>query len=472
MTHDIASGASERHRNLIARTEAEFDDVVGTLSELVAVPSVAWESHDLSKVAESAEAVAELARRAGLPEVEVLTADSPLGGQGMPAVVARRPARPGYPTAVLYAHHDVQPADDVENWETEPFVATRRGDRLFGRGAADDKAGVVVHLTAARQLLEEYGEDLGLGITLFIEGEEEAGSPSFDSFLETYREKLAGDVIVVADSANWRSGVPALTASLRGVVSGTVTLRSMDHALHSGMFGGPILDATTLMIRLLATLHDEDGAVAVEGLVRGGEPEVAYDEADFRADAGLFEGTQLAGRGGIASRLWNQPALSVIGMDVTSVEASSNTMVGTSRARISLRLAPGQDPREAHRLLEEHLRSRAPFGARVEYEAHEDGQPYEADTESPAARAILASMREAWGTDPVLTGMGGSIPFVATLTETFPLASILITGIEDPDTRAHSANESLFLPDFRRAIECEALFLARLNDEQRRGAGE
>ena len=433
--------------------------ILEELAALVEIPSVAWDVHDAGEVWRSARAVAQLAEEAGLPEVEILTSARPDGEQGMPAVVARRRAAPGRPTIMLYAHHDVQPVSDPGEWKTEPFRATPVGDRLYGRGAADDKAGIMVHISAVRALLELHGQEPGVGITLFVEGEEEAGSPSFENFLHEHREKLAADAIVVADSANWKRGVPALTSSLRGVISGTVRLRALGHALHSGVFGGPLVDANVAMIRLLATLHDEDGAVAVPGLVRSADPELDYPERDFRDDAGIPESLRLAGRGSIASRLWSQPALSVIGMDVTPVEQSSNTLASSARARVSLRLAPGQDPHEAHRLLEEHLRANAPWGAEVEYDAGEAGRPFEADTSSPAARAVLDSMRQAWGVEPVLTGLGGSIPFVASLVETFPEAAILITGVEDPDTRAHSANESLYLPDFFKAAEAEAAFL-------------
>ncbi|WP_178945665.1 dipeptidase [Kocuria sp. TGY1127_2] len=449
-----------------ARVEKTFQNTLATLKELVSIPSVAWESHDLSRVRESAERVAELARESGFDDVEILTADKPDGGQGMPAVVARKHPRPGYPTVLLYAHHDVQPVGDVADWDTDPWVATEVGDRLYGRGAADDKAGLMTHLASVDALHSVLGEELGIGITLFIEGEEEAGSPSFGNFLATYQDKLQADAIVVADSSNWRAGVPALTTSLRGVISGTVTVRTLDHALHSGMFGGPLVDANTAMVRVLASLHDDEGSVAVDGLVRGPDPELDYAEEDFRTDAGALEDFRLTGKGSISSRLWNQPALSIIGMDITSVDQSSNTMASTARARVSLRLAPGQDPHEAHRLLEEHLTQNAPWGSTVEYDGGEAGQPFESDVTSGPAQAVLESMKDAWNTEPVLMGMGGSIPFVASLTQTFPDAAILITGIEDPDTRAHSANESLFIPDFQRAIESEAFFMVRMNQSR------
>ena len=286
------------HSALRDAVTKNFEATLQTLTELVAIPSIAWESHDLTQVDRSAEAVAALATKAGFNNVRIeratyTTADG-TEKQGMPAVIASRPAAEGYPTILLYAHHDVQPAGNLDLWNTEPFVATRKGDRLYGRGAADDKAGILVHLAALAAINETLGDDFKLGVKLFIEGEEEAGSPSFVSFLNTYRDELSADYIVVADSANWRAGVPALTTSLRGVASGDIEVRVGSHAIHSGMFGGPMLDAHTLMAQLLATLHDATGAVAVEGLHRAPEPELEYAEADFRNDSGILDSVPLA----------------------------------------------------------------------------------------------------------------------------------------------------------------------------------
>ena len=319
-----------------------------------------------------------------------------------------------------------------------------------------------MHLAALAALNETLGEDFKLGVKLFIEGEEEAGSPSFVSFLNTYREELSADYIVVADSANWRAGVPALTTSLRGVASGDIEVRVGSHAIHSGMFGGPMLDAHTLMAQLLATLHDATGAVAVEGLHRAPEPELEYAEADFRSDSGILDTVPLAGTGSVASRLWTQPAISVIGMDIPSIATSSNTLAVVSRARISTRLAPGDNPENAHRALAEHIKAHAPHGAQANYTAVDSGMPFATEVDADGAQTALDAMRSAWDVEPVQTGMGGSIPFISDLKDVFPQAQILVTGVEDPDTRAHSANESLYIPDFKNAILAEALLLSAL----------
>ncbi|WP_434994232.1 dipeptidase [Arthrobacter sp. Ld5] len=443
--------------------DASFPRIVEELSNLVAIQGIAWEAFDARELDRSAEAVADLIRGAGIDDVRILRVDND-GTPGGPAVVARRAAADGQPTVLLYAHHDVQPPGDPALWESEPFVATERDGRLYGRGAADDKAGIMAHVGAFRALTEVLGDGLGVGVTLFIEGEEEAGSPTFRSFLETYRDDLRADVIVVADSSNWKVGVPALTTSLRGLVDGTIEVQVLDHAVHSGMFGGPVLDAPTLLARLIATLHDDAGDVAIAGLHGGDHASVEYEEDDFRADASVLDGVRLAGTGSIASRLWHKPALSIIGMDIPSVALSSNTLLPRARAKFSLRLAPGQDPRAAMDAVRAHVDAHAPFGARVTFTPGETGSPFLTDTAEPASRLALSALEEAWGVEPVEAGMGGSIPFIADLTELFPDAQILITGVEDPDSRAHSANESLHLDEFRKAVLAEALLLARIND--------
>ncbi|RAM37810.1 dipeptidase [Arthrobacter globiformis] len=450
---------------LRAAVGADFDATVAQLKDLVAIPGIAWPSFDPAPLDASAEAVASLVRAAGIGDVRILRCDKEDGTPGGPAVVARREAAPGKPTILLYAHHDVQPPGDPALWESEPFAAVERNGRLYGRGAADDKAGIMAHVAAYGAVTKVLGDEFGLGVTLFFEGEEEAGSPTFRTFLEAHREMLRADVIVVADSSNWKVGMPALTTSLRGLVDGTIEVQVLDHAVHSGMFGGAVLDAPTLLSRLIATLHDDQGSVAIEGLVSRDETGVDLTEEEYRADASVLEDVRLAGTGTIASRLWTKPALSIIGFDAPAVNVASNTLLPRARAKFSLRLAPGQDPAEAMEAVRRHVESHAPFGARVIFTPGESGNAFQTDTGSSAAGLAMWALGEAWGVPAVEMGIGGSIPFISDLTELYPEVQILVTGVEDPDSRAHSANESLHLGDFRNAVVAEALLLARLNAE-------
>ncbi|WP_098408146.1 dipeptidase [Paramicrobacterium agarici] len=440
-------------------------ETIADLSALVRIPSVSWSAFDPAHVHRSAEAVADLARSTGLFDT-VEVARAPMSGSselGQPAVLARREAKNGKPTILLYAHHDVQPPGRDEDWETAPFEPVVKGDRLYGRGAADDKAGVMTHIAAIRSLVAAYGDDFDLGVALFIEGEEEFGSRSFAAFLDQYRDRLAADAIVVADSDNWTAEVPALTVSLRGNVTFRLGVRTLDHASHSGMFGGAVPDAMMAAIRLLNTLWNEDGSVAVAGVTSRDSETPQFDDDQLRADAGLRPSTTPIGSGSILSRLWNKPAITVTGMDVPAVASASNTLLPHVYARVSARIAPGQSADEAFGALRDHLNENVPFGAEITIDDIDTGSPFLVDASGPIVATALESMREGWGHEPVSTGIGGSIPFVADLVSTFPDAEILITGVEDPDTRAHSPNESLHLGVFRRAILTEALLLSKLN---------
>ncbi len=434
------------------------------LCDLVAIPSVSSSSFDQEQLVASAKFVASLCERLGA-DPEILRAPMEDGELGRPAVVAHFEGPAEAPRVLLYAHHDVQPPGDAAQWtQDDPFTAVRRGERLYGRGTADDGAGVITHIAALETLKKELGS-LPCSVTVFIEGEEEVGSPSFVNFLETYRDKLDADVIVVADSSNWCVGTPALTTSLRGVVQADVTLSMLDHALHSGQYGGPVMDAPTAMCRLVASLHDENGDVAVKGLVSRDAADVTYEESQFRADAGVLDGVELIGTGDLAARLWTKPTITLIGMDVTSVAMSSNTLNPTCKARLSMRIAPGQNPAEAFDLLSTHLREHAPFGAQLDITNGELGPAFDSSADTPAGRDAMASLSEAWQTPAVTIGQGGSIPFISDLQRVFPEAQVLVTGIEDPDTRAHSADESMHLGEFERIILAETLLLARLGGE-------
>jgi acetylornithine deacetylase/succinyl-diaminopimelate desuccinylase-like protein len=434
---------------------AGFGRVRADLDTLVRIPGVSSPTFDQAQVARSAELVAALLREV-LPEVQVLTVTRTDGLVSRPAVIARRPARDGAPTVLLYAHHDVQPPG--EDWRTDPFEPVELDGRFFGRGSADDKAGIVAHLGALRAL----PADAPVGITVFVEGEEEVGSPTFVDFLQAHRELLTADLVVLADAVNWKVGVPAFTTSLRGLVDCVVEVAVLEHAIHSGMYGGPVLDALTALVRLLATLHDEAGDVAVAGLVTAPEPTVDYDEDDLRTDASVLPGVGLIGTGSLTARLWTKPALTVIGIDAPSVALSSNTILPTARAKVSLRIAPGQDPAAAFDALRDHLLGNAPFGARVTVTEGDLGRPWAGAADSPLAEVARAAYRDAWGTAPVDAGLGGSIPLVADFLEVFPGTTVLVTGVEDPDSRAHSANESVHLGELEKAVLAETLLLSRL----------
>ncbi|MGK2852855.1 MAG: dipeptidase [Microbacteriaceae bacterium] len=464
-----ASTSGKVAEDLRRMVTAGMPRAIAELARLVRIPSVAWDGFDPAYVRASAEAVRELAAALNVFEtVEISRA--PLGdgsGLGQPAVLATRAARGGKPTILLYAHHDVQPPGRPEDWESPAFEPTVRGDRLFGRGAADDKAGVITHLAAIRAMIQVLGADFELGVTLFIEGEEEFGSRSFEQFLQQHRAQLAADVIVVADSDNWDSETPALTVGLRGNVTFRLTVSTLAHASHSGMFGGAVPDGMLAMVTLLATLWDADGAVAVAGLTQIDQETPEYDEATLRTETGLLDGVHPIGRGSVLSRIWSKPAITITGIDAPNVINASNTLIPSVTVRLSARVAPGQRAEDAFAALQAHLTIKAPFGARVEIADVDLGDPFLVDTGGWAVALIKEAMTEAWGRPAVETGIGGSIPFIAKLVDEFPSAQILVTGVEDPHSRAHSPDESLHLGVFQRAILTEAILLARLEQGER-----
>jgi len=449
-----ATGELTTHQ-LRAAVSDVLPSVRADLEALVRIASVSADPARAEDVRRSAEATAELFRGEGFDDVQILSSDG-----GAPAVVARMPAPEGAPTVLLYAHHDVQPVGNLDDWDSEPFEPTERGERLYGRGAADDKAGIAAHLAAIRA----HGGTPPVGVTVFVEGEEEIGSPTLEAFLVEYQELLRADVIVIADSANWDIGVPALTTSLRGLVDVFVKVSTLEHGVHSGLWGGVAPDAVSALVRLLATLHDDEGNVAVQGLVSGPAADIDYPEDRVRAEAAMLEGVEFLGTGSLVERLWMKPAIATIGLDVTPTADASNTLIPSATAKVSMRLAPGDKAESAQRMLIEHLEAHVPWGARIEVTpGRSNGEPSVIRADGPAYDAARAAFREAWdGTEPVDVGIGGSIPFIAAFQAAFPDAAVLVTGVEDPDTRAHGVNEGLHLKEFARVCLAEALLLANL----------
>jgi acetylornithine deacetylase/succinyl-diaminopimelate desuccinylase-like protein len=433
------------------RVRALMPQVRADLEALTRIPSISLSAYDQAHVHASAEATADLLRAEGL-DVEIVIEG------GRPAVIGHLAGPEGAPTVMLYAHHDVQPTGDESAWDSPPFEPTERDGRLYGRGAADDKAGIMAHVAALRA----HAGALPVGVTVFVEGEEEIGSDSLPTILERHGERLRADAIVLADSMNWAIGEPALTTTLRGMIRVVVTVTTLDHGIHSGMFGGAVPDALMALVRVLGSLHDDDGNLAVEGLRSGHAADLEFSEDRLREESGLLDGVSTIGSDSLLSRMWTKPSATVIGIDAPSIETASNTLVPSARAKVSVRLAPDEDDLQAFERIEEHLVRHAPWGARVEVELEERGLGFAADAEGPVYDAARRSFEDAWGRAPVDIGVGGSIPFVAAFAERFPEAAILVTGVEDPDTRAHGANESLHLGEFERVCVAEAILLARL----------
>ncbi|WP_103383584.1 dipeptidase [Pseudonocardia dioxanivorans] len=447
---------ADQHANdpLAAAVEAELPGARTDLERLVRIPSIWADPTHADDTRRSADAVASLAREAGAADVQILQAQG-----GAPAVVARFPGPAGTPTVLLYAHHDVQPTGGDEHWTSPPFEPTERAGRLYGRGAADDKAGVMTHLATLRA----FGGKPPVGVTLFVEGEEESGSPTLTALLSEHRDLLAADVIVIADSANPATDVPALTTTLRGLVDVVVEVSMLERPVHSGVYGGPVGDALTALCRALASLHDDKGHVAVPGLV-GTESDVPdMDEETFRSDVGLLDGVELLGSGSIPDRAWLKPAVAVLGIDAPRVAEASNVLLPRARAMVSLRLAPGDDAATAQQALAEHLRAHVPWGAHVTVEPGTGvAEPFALDATGSAYDAARSAFSRAYGNSVVETGIGGSIPFIAEFARTFPGAAVLVTGVGDPASRWHGIDESLDLAMFGRGVLAEAYFLQTL----------
>jgi cysteinylglycine-S-conjugate dipeptidase len=424
------------------------------LENLIRIQSVSADPERLGEVEKSAVAVRDLFAAEGFDAQIVRTQDG-----DPPAVIAHKRVEGATRTVLLYAHHDVQPENDHADWDSPPWEPTERNGRLYARGAADDKAGIIAHLAAIRAL----GDDLAVNVTMFIEGEEEVGSDTLPELLHLHHDELAADVIVIADSGNWDIGVPALTTSLRGLVRIDAEVRTLTHGVHSGMWGGLVPDSLMTLSRLIASLHDDEGNVAVEGLYAGPAAEVEYPEDRLRAESGAVPGIRWIGSGSTVERLWTKPALSIIGLDAPKVAGSSNTLVPKASARISMRIAPGDTVANARACLEKHLQQHLPWGAELTMTLVDTGEATQIDATGPAYDTARAAFQEAWnGVAPIDMGVGGSIPFIAEFLNAYPNASVLVTGVEDPDTRAHGANEGLHLAEFENVCVAETLLLKNL----------
>lgn len=438
---------------LASRIAALMPRAQADLTELVAIPSVADpRQYPPEECHKAAQWVADAFTEAGLRDVHL--AETPDGSH---AVIGHRPPPPGAPTVLLYCHYDVQPPLDDKAWTTPPFTLTERDGRWYGRGTADCKGNIVMHLTALRAL----GEDLPVGVKFVAEGSEEQGTGGLEQYVAQHPEKFLADALLVCDTGNAAVGVGTATTTLRGLANVVVTVNTLEGEVHSGMFGGPAPDALAALIQLLAALRDpETGATVINGLdCEGTWDGVGYDEQQFRTDAGVLDGVQLTGTGTVADRLWSRPAVTVLGIDCPPVVGSAAAVPATARARVSLRVPPGTDPGAAREALTRHLTDAAPWGAKVTVETEGTGSPFRAATDGPAYTALGTAMEEVYGKPLAFLGQGGSIPLCNVLAETYSRAEIILMGVEEPRCLIHAPNESVDPTEIEHMAHVEALFL-------------
>lgn len=433
--------------------DAVFGDIREGLEHLVSIPSVSADGFNAEYVRESAKETASWLERCGLEDVRLLEVKG-----AHPAVFGFSPGPAGSPTILLYAHHDVQPPGLEELWESPPFEPTERAGRLYGRGSADNKGGIAVHAAALR--VWEGKPPVGIGV--FIEGEEEIGSVHLTDFLSKFEGLLRADAIVLADCTNWTEGQPTLTTSVRGLLDCQIEVRTLDHAVHSGRFGGPVPDALTALCRLIATLHTPEGDVAVPGLSAGSSNAVPFTEAELRRFSGLRLSVRLLGGGSLPDRLWARPALAVLGIDAPATGNAAQKLVPVASAMISIRLAPGDDAWRAFHAVKEHVLRHAPWGAEVTVTPSRMGEPHSIDVSGYAFEAFRRSCADTWGRPPLEPGSGGSLPLVSVFAKAYPDAQLLLTGVEDLESNSHAENESVHLGDLRNCCVNEAVLLAYL----------
>jgi acetylornithine deacetylase/succinyl-diaminopimelate desuccinylase-like protein len=430
--------------------------LLSDLEKLVAIPSIAFPGYPAEPVEQMADATVQMFRDVGFTDARRMEVPS-----GYPPIYGEIQGPEGSPTVVLYAHYDVQPAPPEQGWSSDPWTATRGGDgRIYGRGAADDISGLVTHLGTLRV----FDGKPPCTLKLILEGMEETES-NLEAFVEAHPDLFACDLFVICDMGNLRVGEPVLTTALRGDVACVVTVRTLRHPLHSGVFGGPAPDAMMALARLLTTLQDEDGNVAVEGASWGAWTGEDFDPDAVRASADILEGVELTGTGPVGDRLWARPSINAIGIDMTSIAGSSNVLVPEARAKISMRIIPGSDPEEELDALVRHLETHAPWGAQVEVQRTKAAPPFRCETDGPGFAAARRAMEQAFGRPVGEAGSGGSIPLLRTLQKAAPGAEFVLWGPEDTaSARIHSSDESVDPGEIQRMVVAQALLLQHLGD--------
>lgn len=418
-------------------------NTIEILSELVAIESISSDQNHQEDVMKSAEYVEKLFLELGL-ETKIATS-----GNSRPAVLAKTAIDPQKKTVLLYAHHDVQPVGDIDKWKTEPFTPQIIDGRLYGRGSGDNKAGVVTHYEVVKALKDNPP----VNIKVFIEGEEEIGSPCMAEFLDEYQDDLEADVIIIADSGNIKIGTPTVTTSLRGLVDGVIVVEQPMRAVHSGLGGGVVPDAFMVLSKIIASFHNEKGELQIEGLTPSDMEVLELEEKDIKEifgseDINLFE------LDSISKRLWLEPALSILAIDAPSTQEAVNLLIPNAKAKVSLRLPPTENPEHAMKMLEEHIMKNIPWGAKVRFEPEAMGAGIVADPNKEFTKTLVKNFEEVWDNNAAYMGVGGSIPFANDFVEKFPNAELVLVGAADEEMgNAHAPNESVQIRDIELLIE-------------------
>ena len=419
------------------------EEITKLLSEMIEIKSISSDKNHRDDVDASAQFVENLFVDLGLNTQVIKVAG------GMPAVVAHTEIDPSKKTVLLYAHHDVQPVGDLDLWNTDPFDPVIKDGRLYGRGSGDNKAGVVVHYNVVKQLLK----DLPVNIRIFIEGEEEIGSPTMSDFIEQNREALEADVIVIADSGNVKIGVPTITTSLRGLADAIIEVDQPMRPVHSGMGGGIVPDAFMVLSKIIASFHNEKGDLMIEGLTPTDMKVAELDKSYTQKMLGSEE-INLFDTESISKRLWLEPALDVLAIDAPSIEDAVNLVIPKARAKISLRLPPTEDPEHAMKMLEEHVMKNIPWNASVKFIPNSKGSGVVADPSKPFTTELVNSFNSVWENETAYIGVGGSIPFANDFVREFPNAELVLVGAADEELgNAHAPNESVQIDHIEMLIE-------------------